>query len=305
MDEEDDISYLTGSMINNFNQLTTSDHDEIIDKFINVIGSDCSKNKAIFYLEMNDWNIHKSICAYFDYAKNNQDSNREDYTDLSMKHIKTITSDANNLTTDTTGRATIGSTIFQSYLIKNNGNKQWPDGCYLVISAPLAALCQSTIPINNLTPSESQVIQIKIICPQDPCTVICTITLCSAYGIAFGDKIWLVLYVQSEDSLKHNEVPSINFDNDEMSIDETMHRLKVLRLYKKFLYTLSFGTSSANTRVIKKVRETFDLFKDTEPRQIRRSLVYGKYKLDQFKHLETFKKYRYMYKNYDEKYKIK
>ena len=46
--------------------LQTQDREELVNQMLRLVGASINYNTAMFYLDMNQWNVQAAVCSYFD-----------------------------------------------------------------------------------------------------------------------------------------------------------------------------------------------------------------------------------------------
>lgn len=107
------------------------------------------------------------------------------------------------------GQAVTRDTPFkQSWLLENNGEVHWPEGCYLKLVSELND--DGKMPVNAIGPRETTTIEINLVSPAECGQFRTQFSLCSPSGTPFGPIIWSVVDVS--DGGKYLCIYAISFN---------------------------------------------------------------------------------------------
>ncbi|XP_055371320.1 protein ILRUN [Condylostylus longicornis] len=146
-------------LLQQFSCLGTTDHEDLINQLQSLMNNQCNKDTARFFLEMSNWNLQTAVCCYLDYYQMS--------VLPSMKILETSRP----------------SELTQVWKLQNNGNEQWPTGCYL------------------MSQSQTKRIEVPAIRSGETCNIHADIPLssppikwrlCTPNGCCFGETIWMV-----------------------------------------------------------------------------------------------------------------
>ncbi|XP_055913775.1 protein ILRUN [Eupeodes corollae] len=146
-------------LLQQFSCLGTTDHEDLINQFQTLMNNQMNKESARFFLEMSNWNLQTAIGCFLDFC-NMQ-------TLPSMKIIA----------------QSRPSELKQAWKLQNDGNEDWPNGCFL------------------MSPNQTRKIEVPVIRPGDTCDIVADIPptnpaimwrLCTPNGWYFGETIWMI-----------------------------------------------------------------------------------------------------------------
>lgn len=146
-------------LLQQFSCLGTTDHEDLINQFQTLMNNQMNKESARFFLEMSNWNLQTAIGCFLDFC-NLQ-------TLPSMKIIA----------------QSRPSEYKQAWKLQNDGNEDWPNGCFL------------------MSPNQTRKIEVPVIRPGDTCDIVADIPptnpaimwrLCTPNGWYFGETIWMI-----------------------------------------------------------------------------------------------------------------
>ncbi|KAG5682623.1 hypothetical protein PVAND_011965 [Polypedilum vanderplanki] len=177
------------SLLNSLASLNTNEKDDLVVAFQN-IANELSYTTARFFLEMNNWNLQAAVGCYFDFlASSNQHTN---VPMPSMRIVRELTCGL--------GESVTPSTQFQqSWLLENNGEVAWPQGCYLKQVSEVNNDSKMFVP--PIGPHESYVITITLMSPAEVGQFKSQFCLCLPHGATFGPIIWSVVDVSISGTL--------------------------------------------------------------------------------------------------------
>lgn len=170
---------IDSNLLRQFSCLGTTDHEDLINDLQRLFDNQLNKESARFFLEMSNWNLQTAICCYLDFCH---------FQNLpSMKII----------------RESRPSEMSQAWKLQNDGEEDWPSGCYL------------------MSPSQTKRLDVPSLRPGDTCDIVADIPLSSPpifwrlftpNGWYFGEPIWMI--------------PSGSGDTTNMDLAERMAQLR-------------------------------------------------------------------------------
>jgi Ig-like domain from next to BRCA1 gene len=151
------------------------------------------KNEELFILEniphgnfLYDFrNLQAAVGCYFDFlASSNQ--NNATVSLPSMRIVKELTVGLDESVTPNTQ-------FTQSWLLENNGDVPWPQGCYLKLVSEINNDGKMFVP--PIAPHETHIITINLVSPPEVGQFKSQFCLCMPNGQTFGPIIWSVVDV--------------------------------------------------------------------------------------------------------------
>lgn len=101
--------------------LQTHDREELVNQMLRLVGARINYNTAMFYLEMNQWNVQAAVCSYFDLETVNSSL-------PGMVFLKDVTiGEGESIPPNTT--------FVKTWRVQNPGPERWPPGCILRFSS--------------------------------------------------------------------------------------------------------------------------------------------------------------------------
>jgi hypothetical protein len=172
------------SLLNSLASLNTNEKDDLVVRFQN-IANELSYTTARFFLEMNNWNLQAAVGCYFDFlASSNQNSANVPMP--SMRIVRELTCGL--------GESVTQNTQFQqSWMLENNGDVPWPQGCYLKLVSEINNDGKMFVP--PIAPRETHIITINLVSPAEVGQFKSQFCLCTPNGTTFGPIIWSVVDV--------------------------------------------------------------------------------------------------------------
>lgn len=97
--------------------LQTQDREELVNQMLRLVGTNINYQSAVFYLEMNQWNVQAAVCSYFDLETVNSSL-------PGMVFLQDVTIGE--------GESIPPATRFvKTWRVQNPGPDRWPPGCVL------------------------------------------------------------------------------------------------------------------------------------------------------------------------------
>jgi hypothetical protein len=190
---------LDQNLLRQFNCLCTTDKENLVKGLRELIGDQLTESAAVFFLEMNDWNMHRAVGTYFDV--NNEGAIP------SMSLVRDENSE-NVLQLPPNLRFT------KSWEVKNNGRMKWPPGCTLQFNGGDSISVYTSLPTTTLEPGCTMTLSTDFITPSKPGSYQSKWRMMLPTGTYFGDTIWTLVQVVDNDSfqneLSRQLVESIN-----------------------------------------------------------------------------------------------
>lgn len=178
------------SLLNSLASLNTNEKDDLVIRFQN-IANELSYTTARFFLEMNNWNLQAAVGCYFDFlASSNQNS-----TNVPMPSMRVV----RELTCGVGESVTPNTQFQQSWLLENNGDVPWPQGCYLKLVSELNNDGKMFVP--SIAPHDTHIITINLVSPAEIGQFKSQFCLCTPNGTTFGPIIWSVVDVSISGTL--------------------------------------------------------------------------------------------------------
>ncbi|XP_055681276.1 protein ILRUN [Lutzomyia longipalpis] len=169
---QDDIDQ---TLLQSFSCLGTTDHEELISQLQQIIGQQISYTTAKFFLDMNNWNLHAAVGCYFDY-----------YTGLKTFSMKVLVNVTDLI------KIRPNTNYVQTWLVLNDGDETWPEGCYLHLVSPAE---KTRVPVKRLKPGESTRIDVWLMSPVQLGVHQNKWRMSTPCGMFYGDTLWAMLEV--------------------------------------------------------------------------------------------------------------
>lgn len=130
-------------------------------------------------------NLQAAVGCYFDFlASSNQNS-----ATVSLPSMRIV----RELTIGQGESVTPNTQFTQSWLLENNGDVTWPQGCYLKLVSEINNDEKMFVP--QIAPHETHIITINLVSPSEVGQFKSQFCMCTANGAAFGPIIWSVVDV--------------------------------------------------------------------------------------------------------------
>jgi len=152
----------------------------LISQLRKLVGDDVNDTTASFFLDMNNWNLQAAICSYFEFQSN---------TKLpSMTLVKDVTiGEGENVPPNTS--------FIKTWRVTNNGEDQWPEGCYLTFTGGINLSPLTSVPAGSLHPGETKDLSVDMNSPAEPGIYESKWRMATPNGSLFGETIWVILTV--------------------------------------------------------------------------------------------------------------
>ncbi|CAH2009437.1 unnamed protein product [Acanthoscelides obtectus] len=192
MDEDNGAPEAPGSMdvegafLRQFSRMGTTDKDELVNQLQKLIGSHLNFTTAVFFLDMNDWNLQAAVCSYLDVESPNQLPSMALMSDPVANEMESIEPNVN---------------FKKTWRIMNSGNEQWPVGCYAKCSDGVN-LSGNDVGVPCLRPGEGISLTVEMKSPTTPGIYQSKWRLCTSNGAYFGDPMWAIVTVVEEGTIE-------------------------------------------------------------------------------------------------------
>jgi len=174
-------------LLNQFSNMQTLDHDELVKQMVRLVGSSISQPAAQFYLEMNQWNVQAAVCSYFDLESANSSL-------PGMVFVRDVTIGE--------GESVPPSTKFvKTWRIQNPGPDGWPPGCVLRYTDGEVMSVMDRVSVETLLPYTSTDVSVDMESPATPGIYQSKWRMSTATGNFFGDVIWVIITVEQAGTL--------------------------------------------------------------------------------------------------------
>ncbi|XP_014204875.1 uncharacterized protein C6orf106 homolog [Copidosoma floridanum] len=181
-----DADELDQRMMQSFRCLGVADKVDLVKQLKAVAGSHLNDSVALFFLEMNDWNVQAAIGSYFDFE--------------ATRKLPCMT-----LVCDSTigeGEDVPPLTKFRkTWRIQNSGTEDWPEGvCLTFTNGERMGDCTS-VPVPCLPAKDSIEISIDFVSPPSEGLYQSKWRMTTSNGSFFGDVIWVIITVEKGGTL--------------------------------------------------------------------------------------------------------
>jgi len=167
--------------------LQTQDREELVNQMLRLVGTSINYNTAMFYLEMNQWNVQAAVCSYFDLETVNSSL-------PGMVFLKDITiGEGESIPPKTT--------FVKTWRVQNPGPDRWPPGCILRFTSGVQLSAQDRVLVEPLEPYTATDISIEMTSPSDPGIYESKWRMSTATGNFFGEQIWVIISVDMTGTL--------------------------------------------------------------------------------------------------------
>lgn len=174
-------------LMEQFRSMGTTDKDVLVAELQKLIGRDVNPRVCAFFLDMNDWNLHAAVCAYYDLEQP-----IAEYLPL-MTLVRDITIGE--------GESVQPNVRFtKTWRIKNTGAQAWPPGCSLRFLQGYQFGHADRALVGSLEAGEEADVSVEMTSPHETGIYQGQWRMCTALGTFFGDIIWIILSV-AEDGL--------------------------------------------------------------------------------------------------------
>lgn len=166
-----------------FTCLGTTDRDDLVKQFKELIDNRIDDTTASFFLEMNNWNLQNAICSFFDYETPRK------LPSMKLEEGKLLSS---NFIMPPNTRCTM------SWTVRNNGDECWPHGCSIQFVGGDHPCSIKAIPVRVLPPGLSTTIVLDFVGPAEPGVYQSKWRMTTPFGAFFGDVLWIVFQVSAK-----------------------------------------------------------------------------------------------------------
>ncbi|VVC34048.1 Next to BRCA1, central domain,Immunoglobulin-like fold [Cinara cedri] len=177
---------LDQNLLRQFNCLCTTDKENLVKGLRELIGEQLTESDAVFFLEMNDWNMHRAVGTYFDI--------NSDHTVIPSMSLVRDENSENVLQLPPNLRFT------KCWEVKNNGPFPWPPGCTLQFNGGDFISVYTSLPTTTLGPGCTMTLSTDLVTPSKPGSYQSKWRMMTPSGSYFGDIIWTLIQVEVNDS---------------------------------------------------------------------------------------------------------
>lgn len=173
---------------------------------------------------MNFRNLQAAVGCYFDFLSS---SNQNINAPLPSMRI------CRELTVGLGESVTPNTQFTQSWLLENNGDVAWPQGCYLKLVSEINNDGKMFVPA--ISPHDTTIITINLVSPSNVGQFRSQFCLCTPNGSTFGPIIWSVVDISTSGTLsltqqltqlhasqpketQHQQLGPVNYDEDGMDV---------------------------------------------------------------------------------------
>jgi len=190
--------------------LQTQDREELVNQMLRLVGTRINYNTAMFYLEMNQWNVQAAVCSYFDLETVNSSL-------PGMVFLKDVTIGE--------GESIPPNTSFvKTWRVQNPGPERWPPGCILRFSSGEQLALTDRVLVEPLEPYTATDISVEMTSPCAPGIYESKWRMSTATGNFFGEQIWVIISVEvagtmaiTQQMSKLDELGTRQGDNNEFN----------------------------------------------------------------------------------------
>ncbi|KAL1241116.1 Protein ILRUN [Trichinella spiralis] len=182
MDIDSDVD---GKLAQELRCLGTSDHDALVQHFIEIVGSDCNLEPETYrnLLDMNNWNLQAALGSFYDYRM------RDQISIPSMTFIRDETVGE--------GESIPPNTSFvKVWRVANSGSKPWPPGCMLRLVHSEFYIENRIMEVKALQPGEEADISVTMVSPSAAGVYQSRWKMATNSGYPFGETIWCIILVE-------------------------------------------------------------------------------------------------------------
>lgn len=173
---------LTADLLQKFSCMNTTDRDVLVEQLKRLLGEHINDESAVFWLDMNNWNLQAAICSYFDY---------EQPPALRLPSMKLIS----DVTIGEGEEVPPNSKFTKTWRIANSGEYCWPTGCCLRFTDGDQMCHNERVLVDSLGPGEYTDIAVDMISPQKPGFYSGQWRMSTSIGQFFGEEIWVIISV--------------------------------------------------------------------------------------------------------------
>ena len=125
-------------MVSQMGCLQTQDREELVNQMLRLVGTNINYQSAMFYLEMNQWNVQAAVCSYFDLETVNSSL-------PGMVFLQDVTIGE--------GESIPPATRFvKTWRVQNPGPDRWPPGCVLRFTSGTQLAATERVLVEPLEP---------------------------------------------------------------------------------------------------------------------------------------------------------
>ncbi|KAG5884873.1 hypothetical protein JTB14_025037 [Gonioctena quinquepunctata] len=173
------------SFLQQFSCMGTTDKDELVQQLQKFLGSHLNYSTAVFFLDMNNWNLQAAICSYLDIESPNQLPSMALVSDPIANETESIEPNVS---------------FQKTWHICNNGNEKWPANCFAQCSDG-DNLGGNRVPVPCLNPGEGMHLSVHMTGPSVPGIYQSKWRMCTPKGAYFGDPMWAIVTVVEEGTI--------------------------------------------------------------------------------------------------------
>ncbi|KAK9497872.1 hypothetical protein O3M35_003782 [Rhynocoris fuscipes] len=201
----DQFDAVDQQLLRQFSCLRTTDKDELVKQLQLVVGQNISAYAAQFFLDMNDWNLQAAVGSYFDCQSSAKLP--------SMCLVRDFDENTSVMTVPP------NCVIRKVWLLLNNGDETWPEGCYLQFTlGESMCTCERIIVSELVHPGQTATIAAELKSPATPGFYTSKWRLATPTGTFFGDIIWVIMSVtETESSELIKQMSNLNTFEDNPS----------------------------------------------------------------------------------------
>lgn len=181
MDVDNDL--VDQHLLQQFSCMGTTDKEELVRQMQKLAGDNMNATTASFFLDMNNWNLQAAVCSYFDFESPSK-----------LPSMILVCDEISE-----------GSVIFppatkfnKVWMIQNNGEENWPIGCYLQFAGGDRMTNCERIPAPALGVRCTVHLSVELTTPDRPGTYQSKWRMVTPTGSYFGDIIWMIVTVSEE-----------------------------------------------------------------------------------------------------------
>ncbi|KRZ49090.1 Uncharacterized protein T02_6788, partial [Trichinella nativa] len=210
MDIDSDVD---GKLAQELRCLGTSDHDALVQHFIEIVGSDCNLEPETYrnLLDMNNWNLQAALGSFYDYRM------RDQISIPSMTFIRDETVGE--------GESIPPNTSFvKVWRVANSGSKPWPPGCMLRLVHSEFYIENRIMEVKALQPGEEADISVTMVSPSAAGVYQSRWKMATNSGYPFGETIWCIILVEESGLLGVTQMMAKTScsDGDSIEINENV-----------------------------------------------------------------------------------
>jgi len=181
------------SLFSKFGCMQTLDKKDLIEQVRRLVGDNITDEAAIFYLEMNQFNVASAVGSYFDLEAGAEAK----VTPPQMMFVRDVTIGEGESVPPNT-------TFVKTWQVQNSSPTEvWPPGCKLCFTQGHSQLRLSThsVPVGALQPWQKTDISVELRSPGEAGIYESKWRMSTANGHYFGDSIWVIITVEPAGTL--------------------------------------------------------------------------------------------------------